>query len=227
MYLIIIVLGAFAELFVREPLIIANDAVATAANIRAHELLWRWGVASELVSLMCVTVLMLTWLAVLRPVNRDLTYLAIFFALTAHAVGAVSSIDALATLFPLDSAQWLRAFSPEQLAALARLTLREQSHTFGVSLLLSGCFFLIAGPLIYQSGYLPKAIGVLYTMAGVGYIAHTFTLVLAPAAADRVFMAAGPMIFIGEVSLSLYLLLRGVQVEGWNRRQTQLAAEGV
>ena len=226
MYLIIIVLGLFAEVFVRQRLIVANDAMATAANIRAHELLWRLGVASELASLMCVTVLMLTWLAVLRPVNRDLTYLAIFFALTGHAVGAIGGVDALAALFPLSGAPWLQAFTPEQLAALARLTLREQSHTFGVSLLLSGCFFVIAGPLIFRSGYLPKAIGVLYTIAGVGYIVHTFTLVLAPAVADRVFMVAAPMILIGETSLSLYLLIVGVQVEGWNRRQTRLATEG-
>src|SRR5258706_11335065 len=88
MYLVIIVLGIFGEL-VRQRLIVANDAVATAANIHVHELLWRWSIATELVSLICVTVLMLTWLAVLRPVNRDLTWLAIFFALTAHTVGAV------------------------------------------------------------------------------------------------------------------------------------------
>ena len=225
MYLIIIVLGLFAEVFVRQRLIVANDAMATAANIQAHELLWRCGVAAELLSLICVTVLMLTWLAVLRPVNSDLTWLAIFFALTAHAVGAIGGLDALATLFPLSGAPWLQSFTPEQLAALARLTLREQSHTFGVSLLLSGCFFLIAGPLIFRSGYLPKAVGVLYTIAGVGYIVHTFVLVLAPAMADAVFMVVAPMILLGEASLSFYLLIRGVQVEGWNRRQTQLALE--
>lgn len=226
MYLVIIILGLFGEVFVRQRLIVANDAMATAANIRAHELLWRCSVAGELLSLMCVTVLMLTWLALLRPVHRDLTYLAVFFALTAHAVGAIASLDALATLFPLSGAPWLQSFTPEQLAALARLTLRRQSHTFGVSLLLSGCFFLVAGPLIYRSGYLPKIIGALYTIAGAGYVVHTFVLVLAPAAIDWVILIAGPMIFIGETSLSLYLLIRGVQTAGWNRRQMQLAAEG-
>ena len=218
MYLIIIVLGGFAELFVRQRLIVANDAMATAASIRAHEFLWRSGVAAEFVSLMCVTVLMLTWLAILRPVNRDLTYLAIFFALSAHAVGAISSLETLSALFPLSGASWLQAFTPEQLGALVRLTLREQSHTFGLSLLLSGCFFLIAGPLIFKSGYLPKVIGVLYTLAGVGYIVHTFVLVLFPAAADQIFMLVAPAIFLGETSLSLYLLIKGVRIEAWNRR---------
>lgn len=225
MYLIIIVLGLFAEVLVRQRLIMANDAMATAANIRAHEFLWRCGVASELVSLMCVTVLMLTWIAVLRPVHRDLTYLALFFGLTAHAVGAMGGLQAMATLLPLSGAPWLQAYTPEQLAALAQLMLREQNHAFAVSLLLSGCFFVIAGPLIFRSGYLPKAIGVLYTIAGVGYIVNTFALVLAPTVADRVFMIVAPIILLGESSLSLYLLIVGVQLQGWDRRQLQLATE--
>ena len=198
--------------------------MATAANIRAHEFLWRCSVAAELVSLICVTVLMLTWLAVLRPVNRDLTYLAIFFSLTAHAVGAMGGLEALVALFPLSGASWLQSFTPEQLAALVRLTLRQQSQAFSVSLLLSGCFFVVAGPLIFRSGYLPKAIGVLYTIAGVGYIVHTFVLVLAPAIAGAVFNVVAPLILLGETSLSLYLLIKGVRVEEWNRRQVQLAA---
>ena len=223
MYLVIIILGLFGEI-VRQRLIVTSDAVATARNIQLHEWLWRWSIATELVSLICVTVLMLTWLALLRPVSRDLTWLAIFFALTAHAVGTTSLLDTLAALFPLGDAGYLRAFTPEQLAALTRLVLREQGHAYGVSLLLSGCFFLIAGPLIFRSGYLPRFVGVLYTIAGVGYITHTFVLVLAPAAADLVFMVVAPLILIGEGSLSLYLLIKGLDVAGWNRRQSLSAA---
>ena len=218
MYLIIIILGLFAELFVRQRLAGA-DAMTTVANIRAHELLWRFGVAAELLSLICVTVLVRTWLVVLTPVSRDLAWLAIFFSLGAHAVGAVASLQTLSALYPLNAT----AFTPEQVAALVRLATRERVYTFGVTLLLSGCFFVVAGPLIYRSGYLPKFVGALYTIAGVGYIAHTFVLVLAPAYADRLFMVAGPMILLGEATLSLYLLIKGVQVEGWNRRQAQLA----
>ena len=224
MYLIIIVLGMWAELFVRQKLSGAGDLMTMAATIRANELLWRAGVAAELVSLVCVCVLSLTWLTLLRPVSRDLTVLAIVFVITAHAISAIASVHTLSALFPLSGSAWLDVFTPEQLAALARLTQRERAHTFGVSLLLTGCFFLIAGPLIYRSGYLPKTVGVLYALAGAVYIVHTFTLVLAPAMANTVFMVAGPLILLGEGTLSLYLLIKGVQVEGWNRRQQQLAA---
>jgi Domain of unknown function (DUF4386) len=225
MYLMIILLGLFSEVFVRQRLVV-GDVMAAAANIRAHELLWRCGVAAELLSLMCVIVLALTWRAVLGPVNRELTWLAIFFVLTAHAVGAIASLQFLSALFPLSSAPWLASFTAEQIAALVRLAMRERTYTFGVTLLLSGCFFVIAGPMIYRSGYFPKVVGLLYTLAGAGYIVHTFTLVLAPAMADRVLMVAGPAILIGETTLSLYLLIKGVRVEGWNRRQAQLVAEG-
>lgn len=225
MYLIIIVLGLFAEIFVRQRLTAGNDVMVVAANIREHELLWRLGVAAELVSMICVTVLMLTWLAVLRPVNRDLTWLAIFFVLTAHAVGTMASVQTLGALFPLSADRSLASFSAEQVAALARLAQSQREHTFGVSLLLSGCFFVIAGPMIYRSGYLPKIVGVLYTVAGVGYVAHTFTLVLVPAMAHTVFMVAGPLILLGESTLGLYLMIKGVNVDGWNRRQAQLAME--
>jgi hypothetical protein len=222
MYLIIIVLGIFGEVFVRQRLIVAGDAMATAANLRAHELLWRVGVGAELISLICVTVLMLTWLAVLRPVSRDLTLLALFFALTAHAVGATSALDLLGTLFPLGDAPYLRAFTPGQLAALTRIAIHQQGHAYGLGLMLSGCFFLVAGNLIYRSGYLPRLIGILYAIAGAGYIGHTFVLVLAPGFSGQVFnVVAGP-ILIGEVSLSLYLLAKGVDVAGWSRRQAEL-----
>jgi hypothetical protein len=137
----------------------------------------------------------------------------------------MASLQMLGALFPLSGAGSLASFTPEQVAALARLIQREREHTFGVSLLLSGCFFVIAGPLIYRSGYLPKIVGALYTVAGVGYVAHTFTLVLAPAAANTVFMVAGPLILLGEATLSLYLLIKGVNVDGWNRRQAQLTVE--
>jgi hypothetical protein len=219
LYLAIIGLGIFAEVLVRQRLLVADDAMATAANIRAHELLWRWGVAAELFSLICVTVLLLVWVVLLRPVHRDLTILAVAFVLVSHIVQAASLVDLWATLFPLGEAGYLRAFTPEQLAAMARLAIRTHGHGFGVSLLFSGCFFLVAGYLIFRSGYLPRFIGVLYQIAGLGYVTHTFVMVLAPGLAGRVFLAAVAPILLGELSLSLWLLFKGVDAEGWNRRQ--------
>lgn len=151
--------------------------------------------------------------------SSPLTWLALSLAITAHAVQAVALTDLLGTLFPLAGAKYLDAFTPEQLAALARISARAHAHGFGVSLLFSGCFFLVTGYLIRKSGYLPRWIGGLYQVAGAGYIANTFSLVLAPAWSGKVLVAVAPFVLAGEGSLALWLLAKGIDLEGWNRRQ--------
>jgi hypothetical protein len=48
LYLIVIVGGIFAEIFVRGRLVVTGDAAATAHNIVTHEMLYRWGFVIEL-----------------------------------------------------------------------------------------------------------------------------------------------------------------------------------
>jgi hypothetical protein len=220
LYLAIIAIGIFAEFFVRDRILVAGDAVATAANLRAHETLWRWGIAAELLGMICVVVLLLVWLVLLSPVSRELTWLALFFDIVAHCAQVGALMELVGALFPLGGAPFLEAFTPEQLAALARMSGRAHAHGFGVSLLFSGCFFLVAGYLIRKSGYLPRWIGAFYQAAGVGYIANTFALIVAPAWSGKIFMVAAPFILIGELSLAVWLLVKGIDPERWNRRQT-------
>lgn len=219
LYLVIIAIGIFAEVFVRRRILVTGDAMATAANLRMHETLWRWGIAAELLGMICVIVLLLVWAVLLSPVSRQLTGLALFFDIVAHTVQVVALMDLVAALFPLAGATYLEAFTPEQLAALARMSARAHGHGFGISLLFSGCFFLVAGYLIRKSGYLPRLIGVLYQAAGVGYIANTFVLIVAPAWSGRIMIAVAPVILVGEISLALWLLVKGIDQERWNRRQ--------
>ena len=223
LYLAIIAIGLFAVVFVRGRILVAGDAVATAANLRMHEALWRWGIAAELLGMICVGVLLLVWLVLLSPVSRQLTLLALFFDIVAHSVQVIAVMALVEALFPLAGAAYLQAFTPEQLAALARMSARGHSHGFGFSLLFTGCFFLVAGYLIRKSGYLPRLIGWLYQVAGLGYIANTFGMIVAPAWSGRILMAVAPFVLVGEVSLAIWLLVKGIDPERWNRRQLAAA----
>jgi len=225
-YLLIIVLGIFVELFVRGRIVVAGDAAAIAANLRSMESLWRLGIAAELVMVICTILSALIFYVLLRPVSRDLALLATFFSLVA-SVEAGHALRLLEALFPLGGAGYLSAYSPEQLAAMASLSIKSHSNAFGISLLLFGPLFLLMGYLIARSGYLPKVLGVLYQVTGLAYMTNGFALILAPEAAGRVFVfIAGPA-FIGEASLCLWLLVKGVDLEKWNRwrvnREAQLA----
>jgi hypothetical protein len=218
LYLIIIVIGLFGEAFVRDRLIVAGNAAATAANIRMHESLWRFHIAAELLLLICAVVLLMIFIVLLRPVSRDLILLAAFFNLVAIIIEAASAMRLIEALFPLGSAGYLRAFTAEQLYAMATLTLKSHGFGFGVSLLFFGCFCVIVGYLIFRSGYLPRAIGVLIQIAGVCYLTNSFALVLSPALADRLFPAILVPAFIGEASLCLWLLVKGVNVSKWKEK---------
>src|SRR5437899_10395795 len=224
LYLIIIVVGLFGEAFVRDRLIVSGDAAATAANIVSHESLWRFHIAAELFLLICAVALVLIFVVLLRPVSSDLALLAVFFNLVSIGIEAATTMYLLEALFPLGNAGYLKAFTPEKLYAMASLSLKSHGYGFGVSLLFFGCFCVIVGYLIFRSGYLPKTIGVLMQIAVVCYLTNSFGLILSAAVANRLFPAILVPAFIGEVSLCLWLLVKGVNVQRW-KEQASVAGE--
>ncbi len=226
LYLIIIVVGIFDEAFVRNRIIVSGDATTTAANIRSLESLWRFGIAAEFFLLICAVALTLIFFVLLRPVSRDLALLAVFFNLVSLAVEAAVQLYLVGALFPLGKAEYLRAFEPEQLYALASLSVKSHSYGFGVALIFFGCVCLILGYLIFRSGFLPKALGVLMQIAGLSYLTNSFALILAPTFANRIFPAVLVPAFVGEASLCLWLLVKGVNVEKWEKKASAWRVSG-
>ncbi len=226
LYLIIIVIGLFDEAFVRSRIIVSGDAAATAANISSLESLWRFGIAAEFFLLICAVALTLIFFLLLRPVSRELALLVVFFNLVSLAVEAAVQMYLLGALFPLGKADYLRAFEPHQLNALASLSVKLHSYGFGVALIFFGCACLILGYLIFRSGFLPKAVGVLMQIAGLSYLTHSFALILAPNFAHRIFPAILVPAFVGEASLCLWLLVKGVNVEKWEEKASACRVSG-
>lgn len=218
LYLVIIVIGFFGEIFVRDKLIVSGDATATAKNIMASESLWRFHIAAELFLLICAIVLLMILFVLLRPVSRELTLLALFFNLVSIGIEAATTMYLIVALFPLGDAGYLKAFSPEQLYAMAYLPLKSHGYGFSVSLLFFGCFCVVIGRVINRSGFLPKVIGVLMQIAGLCYLTDSFALILAPSFANRLYPAILLPVFIGELSLCMWLLLKGVNVQRWKER---------
>jgi hypothetical protein len=223
LYLIIIVLGIFGEVFVRSTIIAAGDPAATAANLRAMESLWRVGVATEFLALMCTVLLAMIYYFLLRPVSKELNLLATLFRMTSVVVQAVAVINLITALFPLTNASYLQSFAPDQLAVLSSLAIRSHTFGFNIALLFTGYTFLFHGYLIFRSGYLPRALGVLIFLAGLGYLTNSFVLILYPAATGTVFPIVVLPVLAGEVSMSLWLLIKGVNLPKW-REKIGLAA---
>lgn len=230
LYLIIIALGAFEELFIRNRITVGGDAAATFANLQKMEMLWRAGIAMEMLLLLAAIPLAIVLYVLTRPVHKELALLALLFNVIGIAVEGAYAIQLVEALFPLGKSAYLTAFTPGQLQAMTALAMKTHVFGFGIALLLFGPFFLITGYLIFTSGYLPKPVGVLYQLAGLAYMFNSFVLVLAPQYAGQAFMIMAAPVFAGEMSFALWLLIKGVGIERWRSLtgvQQQLATGDV
>jgi len=90
LYLIVIVGGTFAEIFVRGRLVVDGDVLATAHNIQAHELLYRSGFLVELSYCICNVPLILILYYLFKVVNKNVASMMLFFAFLANALESVS-----------------------------------------------------------------------------------------------------------------------------------------
>jgi len=217
LYLMIIGLGIFYELIVRDRIMVAGNASATVENLRSMEFLWRLGIVAELMSALIGVSLIFILYKLTKPVNRDLAMLAALFNLVACTIQITYILQLVEALFPIGTAEYLKAFTPEQLDVMVNLTMKSHVFGFGIALLMFGPFFLLTGYLIYKSNYIPKLIGVLYTISGAGYLVNGFMLVLAPQFSGIVFTIIVLPVFIGEISLALTLLVKGVNEVEWNK----------
>jgi hypothetical protein len=218
LYLAIIVLGAFAEGYVSNKLIVSGDAASTAANILASPELWRLSVAGNFIVVLCAVPLLWIEYLLLRPVSKRLVLLAVLFNLVSLAVEAISKLFLLVVQPTLGSADYLKAFDPHQLQTLANLALSSHDIAFNIALIFFGFTCIVNGYLIFKSGYLPRLVGILMQIAGVSYLIACFAALFAPAFADQITPAILLPPLIGESSFCLWLLIKGVNIPKWNER---------
>ena len=217
LYLYIIVAGIFAELFVRSRLLSA-DAAATARNIMANESLFRLGFAGELLHLAFDVAVAVILYALLRPVDRNIALLAAFMRFACAIILAVASLSHFAALRLLADAGYLKTFPADQLHTLALLALKLHGDGYAISLVFFSFACLSLGYLVFRSGFLPRTIGALMAIAGVCYLVNSFAHFLAPAFAATLFPTLFVPIFVAELSLTLWLIVKGVDVAKWEER---------
>ena len=216
-WLMTILAGMFAFL-AGGKFVVSGAAAATAANILAHESLYRWAFVANLIATVCYLAVTLLVYALLKPVNRNLSLLAAFFSLVGCAIGAVSCLFYLAPVAVLGGAQYLTVFTLEQLQAQALTFLTLSALANDMGLVFFGLHVLTVGYLIRRSTFLPRILGALLVVTGVCYLTNSFANFLSlPFKAYLLpFVAAGGL--LGEGSLSLWLIVKGVNVQQWKQQ---------
>lgn len=218
MYLYIIAMGIFAELFVRSGLIVSKDAAATASNIASNEMLFRLGFSGELLHIAFDVIIAVLLYALLKPIDRTLALLAAFMRFACDIILAVTSLTHFTALQLYSDANYLNAFGTDQLHALALLVLKLHGDGYAISLVFFGFACLSLGYLIFRSGFLPKTIGALMGIAGLCYLITSFSQFLSPTLAGKLFPVLFVPMFVAELAFALWLIFRGVDVAKWREK---------
>jgi len=215
LYLYIFAAGLFAEAFVRGRLIVPGDAAATAANLLANETLLRIGFSAELLHLGCDVAIAAILYVLFRPVDRAVALIAAFMRLASAVVLAVASIGHFAALRLLSGVGYLDALPRGERQALALTALRLHADGYAICLVFFGFACLSLGWLVLKSGLIPKAIGGLLALAGACYLVNSFVGFIAPALAAKLFPGILVPAAVAELSLALWLLVKGVDQVKW------------
>lgn len=211
LYLIIFFANFFVFIFVSGSLNVPGDATATANNIQASESLYRAGIVSYLLVFLSEIGATILLYVLLKPVNKTVAMLMVATRLMQAAVHAVNLLNFVFPLIILNSNDYMNVFTGEQLHAFVLLF--TNAHYYGV--LISEAFFsvslLLLGYLVYKSELFPGILGILLAIAGVFYILDSFGIFLMP---QHQTLIANIMIapaIIGELTFTLYLLIKGVR----------------
>ncbi len=217
-WLIIAIMAPFAEFFVRQGLIVPGDVAATAANIVASESLFRAGFASDLVVFVIEVALAAVLYVLLRPVSRTLALVMAFARLAMVTILGFNLLNMVTALQLLTGAEYAAAFEKGQLQTLALVFLNAQSDGYALGMVFFGLHLAVLGYLVYRSGFLPRILGILMVGSALGYLANSFTVFLVPEYAATLAVVVVVAALIGELPLTVWLLIKGVNVERWHQR---------
>jgi Domain of unknown function (DUF4386) len=209
-YLVVIATGLFSEVFVRQALRVPNDALGTAQNIQANEMLFRWGFVADLINFVVGIPTILIIYHFFKKSNKIILQIALVLVIIQTAIIAVNLLNQITPLLLLSNDTYLRTFQQNQLATLSLLSLNIQSQGYGIGLVFFGFYCILIGYVIFKTNAIPKIIGIAYSIAGLCYLINNFTMFLSKGFANPLFIYLAIPIFLGELSLCLWLLIKGI-----------------
>jgi hypothetical protein len=217
-YLLMAITGPIGLLYVPSQLIVPGDATATANNIVASESLFRIGIVSCLLCQAAFIFLVLALYRLLKGVNQQHASLMVSLVLVAVPIAFLNMLNPLAALLLLSDDGFLTVFEPNQLHALVMVFLNLQEHGNIIAQIFWGLWLFPFGWLVFKSGFFPRILGVLLIIACFGYLVHSLTFLLFPHYEAIVSSYAAVPEAIGELSMVLWLLIKGVNVQQRDNR---------
>jgi len=212
LYLIWIVTAIYGLMYVNPLTIVQGDPVGTANKVLANEFLFRTGIINGIISSTIWLLLGLTLYRLFRHVNERQAKLLVAMVIVQIPVGLFMEAINITSLM-LFKGEILKTFELGQQQDLAMLFLKINDYATITLEMYWGLWLFPFGYLVYRSGFIPRILGVFLILNGIAYIIHCFTHLLLPNYQALVFKIATPIWTLGEISIMLWLLIKGVKNE--------------
>jgi hypothetical protein len=195
-------------------MVVPGNAAATTQNILASESLYRLSIVSALLLQVINLVVVLALYHLLKPVNRAIAGLMVVFLALGIPIAMLNELNQFAVLLVASGSDAIRVFTPDQLHALVSFLLDLHHYGLEIAGIFWGLWLLPMGYLVFRSGFLPRLLGILLLIGGLGYLIESGAAFLFPTATLQVALFT----CWGEVLFPLWLIIRGVNVERWEKR---------
>jgi hypothetical protein len=211
LYLLMSVTSAFTLGSIPSWSVGATDASAVVRKILDAPLRYRLGAVSELASQVFFVLLVLALFTLLKDVHRTRAVAMVALVLVQVPMGFANLLLGLVPLVLQSGASYLSAFSKEQLNALTLAALNVRGYGVKAEMVFWGLWLLPFGMLVYRSGFLPRALGVLLAAGCLGHVVVGVTSLLIPSLEHAV--APLTALALGEIVICLWLLIMGTKSE--------------
>jgi hypothetical protein len=188
-----------------------GDAQQVYQAITSNEGSFRLGLVVAFLS--ALLFLLAAWglYVLLRRVSQELALLFLLLNTVGVAIQCASMFPLLSAMLQADGSSHMAAFSPTQLEGLALLAISVYKTGFITAQLFFGTWLFPLGYLVYRSGYLPRLLGVLLVLDGIGVLVWFLQALLLPEYPAIAYPGLA-VSFVAEVGLGLWLLVMGVRV---------------
>lgn len=210
--LIMVVAAPFAELFVYPKLVVPGDAAETVNNIIANKTLFTSAIFGYLITFICDVLVTWALYVLLKPVNENLSLLTAWFRLVYTVIALVALLNLVTVLQLLNTSDTLTLFPPDQLNTQVMLAINAFRSQWYFGLLFFGIHLGLLGYLVFRSNYIPKILGVLLIVAGLGYLLTDLKPFLFP----DINLDFAEYTFYGELIFMLWLLIKGPKIKESN-----------
>jgi hypothetical protein len=211
-YSSMVITAPFSLIYVPNKLIVRGDATGTAANILAHETLFRLSIFADLIGHVIFICLAIALYRLLSNVNRTWALLMVAFVLVSAAVGFLNTLNNIAALVLFRGSEFLSVFDTAQRNALGMLFIRLHSQGIFIDEIFWGVWLFPFGLLVFRSGFLPRFIGVWLMINCFGYVALSVIALFFQPYYNGAFEMLQPVLF-GELAIMLWLLIRGAKIQ--------------